>query len=156
MSDSCNLLPLQRLDSSSFVEFYSKALQECKVAGNTQLLLIPEKESAGKTTNQECMARRSTDNHPLKLQGILLVTLATKGLSDFETKQFVNNVAVEILNENETASWPTQLTWFVTVSTQLDEVAVFYFLNKIEDSAKLTEASTSYHGKALKQCNSTQ
>ena len=48
--------------------------------------------------------RRSTGNHPLQLQGILLVTLATKGLSDFETKQLVSNVAVEILKENETAS----------------------------------------------------
>ena len=105
MSDSCSLLPLQRVDSSSFMEFYSKALQECKAAGmDTQLLLIPEMESAGKTTDQECMTRRSNGNHPLQLQGILLVTLATKGLSDFETKQFVNNVAVEILKENETAS----------------------------------------------------
>ena len=49
------------------------------------------------------MTRRSNGNHPLQLQGILLVTLATEGLSDFETKQFVNNVAVEILKENETA-----------------------------------------------------
>jgi len=67
----CQILAIYyrlRKDSSSFRQFYSKALQECKAAGDTQLLVIPEMESTGKTNDQlESMSRRGNNNKRLFL-----------------------------------------------------------------------------------------
>ena len=142
-------------DSSSFKLFYGKALQECKAAGDTQLLVIPEMEIIRlKTTNQENVPRRSNDNHPLQLEVLCFVTLATKGFSDFETKQFANNVALKILKCIETAR--AQHSSPGLSQFQRNVAYMFLFLNKIEDAAKLSEASINYHLSALKQCNSDQ
>ena len=152
----CQILAIYyrfKKESSSFNLFYGKALQECKAAGDTQLLVISEMERTGKTTDQENMARRSNDNQALQLQVILLVTLATNSFSDFETKQFVNNVAMEILEDGATAAQHSSpgLSQF-----QRNIAYMFCVLNKIEDAAKLSEASINYHLKALKRGNSDQ
>ena len=152
----CQILAIYyrfRKDSSSFRQFYSKALQECKAAGDTQLLVIPEMESTGKTNDQESMSRKGNNNHPLQLQVILLVTIATSSFSDFETKHFVNNAALEILKDNENGAQHSSpgLSQF-----QRNVIFFFYVFNKTEEVAKLSEASINYHEKALRQCKSNQ
>ena len=152
----CQILAIYyrfRKDSSSFRQFYSKALQECKAAGDTQLLVIPEMESTGKTNDQESMSRKGNNNHPLQLQVILLVTIATSSFSDFETKHFVNNAALEILKDNENGAQHSSpgLSQF-----QRNVIFFLYVFNKTEDVAKLSEASIDYHEKALRQCKSNQ
>lgn len=152
----CQILAIYyrlRKDSSSFRQFYSKALQECKAAGDTQLLVIPEMESTGQTNDQESMSRRGSNNHPLQLQVILLVTLATSSFSDFETKHYVNNAALEILKDNENGAQHSSpgLSQF-----QRNVICFFYVCNKIEGAAKLSEASINYLEKALRQCKSNQ
>ena len=138
-------------DFSSASFFYNKALQECKAAGNSQLLIVPPMKTKTTETDDEIKLQKDTgilSNQPLKFQMAFLLSKATKFCSDTKTEQYMGNVLLQILKEIETEV--------------LDSLGLFSFYHnvaellrsfkKIEDPVKLYESRISYHQTALKKC----
>ena len=140
-------------NSASSAYFYSKALQQCRAAGDTELLVIPPLESKAKKTANESQPCRGTNillNQPLKLEIIFLIAKATNSFSDTDTTQPLSNVALQILREVETEV-PVSLgllnvhrnaSRFLTTFNQI-----------VLDPEKLYEAQITHHQTALNQCN---
>ncbi|KAL9962873.1 hypothetical protein ACROYT_G032023 [Oculina patagonica] len=153
----CQILAIyyrHKNNPSSFNQFYSKGLQECRAAGGTQLLVIPPMDGTVKETNHEKTPQRSAENlhnHPLELTILLLVSKAANNFSDYETKQCISNAVLKILKDSENSIPHSSLG---LSNFQRNIVYTFYFMNKIEDASKLSEARINYHQTALKQCNS--
>ena len=95
--------------------FYSKAIQECKRRGDTQLILIPATENAGKEIGEEEMIRRNPDNSvnlPVALEIFCLVNEATKHFVETDTKQSISNAVLNIVKEIENPLLPSSLGLF--------------------------------------------
>ena len=140
-------------NSASSAYFYSKAIQQCREAGDIELLVIPPLESKEKKNANESQPYRGTDillNQPLKLAIIFLIAEATNSFPDTDTTQSLSNVALQILREVETE---------VPVSLGLLNVHrnasrfLTTFNQVVQDPVKMYEARISYHQKTLKQCN---
>jgi len=80
-------------------QFYCKALQECRTAGDTQLLVIPAAEMTTTQTNREITLL----NKPLQLQVIYHVKKASEHFSRLDTDKFLRNVLLTTINEVEIA-----------------------------------------------------
>ena len=142
------------LSNASF--FYRKALQQCRAAGNTELLVIPPLEIKEKRTTDKSKPHRSTNlllNQPLKVEVIFLLTEATQSFSDTDTKQYLSNVLLQILKEIETEV-PVSLGF---ISFQSNAAVLPTFFNQVvQDPVKLYEGRISYHQRALKQCHESK
>ena len=140
-------------NSASSAYFYSKALQQCRAAGDTELLVIPPLESKEKKTANESQPYRGTDillNQPLKLEIIFLIAEATNSFSDTDTTQSLSNVALQILREVETEV-PVSLG---LLNVHRNASLLLTTFNQIVlDPEKLYEARITHLQTALKQCN---
>ena len=151
----CQILAIYyrtKKDSSSFKQFYSTAIKECRAAGDTHLLVIPAMESTGNKIDQRYTPQRSTDtmfNHPLKLQFLCLLNTAANNFSDFETKQSVSDAALQILKDTENAiphNSDNSLAWS---NFQRNVARTFFYLNKKDEASAFSEARINYYQTAL-------
>ena len=136
-------------NSSRTSQFFSKALQECKVAGDTELLIIFATESSGNQTDE-----KERTHQPLKLEILCLVSEATKHLTDEETKRYISYAAQQIAKNIETSLFQSSLGLFNfqrNVNIILEQV-----FSKAEDAAKMSEARISFHEMALTKCKSSK
>ena len=139
-------------DSSSSVVSYNKALQQCRAAGDTGLLVIPPLKSKEKKAGYEKKPQRDKDvllNQPLKLEMIFLLSQAAKNFSDTDVKQYFSNTALQILKGIDTEV-PISLGVFTFYRNAAVLLTSF---NQVEDPVKLYEARISYHQTALRQCS---
>ena len=92
-------------NASNSAEFFRMAQNECRTAGDTQLLVISPLEKQGKAkTENEANPQRNTSvspNQPLQLEVIFLVSEATKNFIDTDAKTYLANAVFQILNEVE-------------------------------------------------------
>ena len=140
-------------NSSRTSLFYSKAVQECRRAGDAQLLIIPAKENVGKEIGQEETIRRNPDNllnPPLALEIICLISEATKHFAEADTKQSVCNAVLNIVREIENPLLQSSLGLF-NFQHNVNRI-VQNVLTKLEEAANLSSARISYHEKAIEQC----
>ena len=96
--------PLKSLD------FYKKAVDECKAVGDTGLVVIPEIDETRREEDRiHLNETRLTHNQPLQTEVVILVSQAVKNISTDETKQFFCNLLLQILTESD-STIPTGAT----------------------------------------------
>ena len=90
--------PLKSLD------FYKKAVDECKAVGDTGLVVIPEIDETRREEDRiHLNETRLTHNQPLQTEVVILVSQAVKNISTDKTKQFFSNLLLQILTESDSA-----------------------------------------------------
>ncbi len=142
-------------NSSRMSMFYDKALQECKQAGDTQLLLIPAMEDTGREIDEEETTQTNSEtfiNQPLKMEILCIVSQATKNVSDTDTKQCLSDSALNLVRETEELILQSSLGLFNfqrNVNSMLQNV-----FGNLEDAANFSAARISYHENALEKCKS--
>ena len=134
---------------SASTKFFKLAQDECRMAGDTQLLVIPPIEKQGKA---ELNPQRDTSgllNQPLKLKVIFLVSAAAKNFIDTDEKQYLSNTVFQILKEVETELLvsPVLFNFHRNVSDLIGDFIC------IEDRVKLYKERINFHQTALKLCN---
>ena len=133
-------------------KLHTKALQECRAAGDTSLLVIPPVENSEFKISEEEMPRSKLDTlttQPLRLEIIYVVGKATKVFLDSDTKQSISNAVLNIVRDIDKRILPRSLGLCIlrrNVNATLTNV-----LSKPKQAAKLSDASISYHEMALKQ-----
>ena len=133
-------------------QLYNKALQECRRAGDTSLLVIPPVQNREFQITEGEMPRIKLDTlttQPLRLEIICVVSEATKLFSDSDTKQSIENAVLNIAREIEKPILPRSLGLCIlkrNINSTLKNV-----LSNPKEAAKLSAASISYHETALKQ-----
>ena len=133
-------------------QFYTKALQECRAAGDTSLLVIPPVEKTEFKISEEEMQRSKLDTfttQPLRLEIICVVGEATKRFFDGDIKQSISNAVLNIVRDIDKPILPRSLGLCIfqrNVNATLKSV-----LRNPKEAAKLAAASISYHETALKQ-----
>ena len=138
-------------DCSRASYFYKKALQECRTAGNSQLLIIPPVKTKTTETDDKIKLQKDTgilSNQPLKFQIAFLLSRATKSFSNTETEQYMGNVILQILKEIETEVQDS----FGLFTIYHNVTRLLRNFNKIEDSVKIYKSRIHYHQTALKEC----
>jgi len=80
-------------------QFYSKALQACRTAGDMQLLVIPGTEMKSVQTNR----KTTLLNKPLQLQVIYHVKKASEHFSHLDTDKFLRKALIATINEADIA-----------------------------------------------------
>ena len=132
-------------NSSRTSQFLSKALQECKVAGDTELLVISPTESTGNQTDE-----KERTHQPLQLEILCLVSEATKRLTDAKTKRYISNTVQQIAKDIETSLFQSSLgllNFQRNVNIILEKV-----FSKADDAAKMSEARINFHEMAPTEC----
>ena len=140
-----------KTNASNSTKFFRMAENECRMAGDTQLLVIPplEKQGKGKTENE---TNPQSDinvllNQPLKLEVIFLVSEAAKNFIDTDTKTYLDNAVFQILNEVDKQELVSPgLFNFHLIVTEFIE-----HLIQTGDPEKLYKERISFHQTALKQ-----
>ena len=134
--------------------FYSKALEECRAVGDTNLLIIPAMENTDRDNGEEEMILRNSEklvNAPLKLEVLCLVSNATEHFADTDAKRSTSNTVLNIAKKMEKPFLRSSnglFTFQHNVNTILQSVS------SREDAAKLSAGRIMYHEKAIKQCES--
>jgi len=135
--------------------FYSKALEECRTVGDTNLLIIPAMKKRKSENGEEEMIERNPENlinTPLTLEVLCLVSEAIEHLPDPDTKQCVSNVVLNMAKEFENPVLQSSLGLFNfqrNVNRILENVS-----SKRKDAEKLSAERILYHEKAIEQCKS--
>ncbi|XP_078382440.1 uncharacterized protein LOC144665142 [Oculina patagonica] len=141
---------------SSYSHFFSKALQESRETGGTQLIIIPPIEGTENKTDEGMTTQEDINvwhNQPLLLEILFLVSKTAKTFSDNKSKKLVSDVTLKILQENERAPSKRSLG---LANFQRNVVCMLRDLNKLEDAVNFSEARIKYHQNALTQCNSNR
>ena len=88
-------------DSSNSTYCYNKARMECNSGADEQLLVIPFLECTEKKPDdaEKVQSNINLENWPLLFLVIFYVRIAAKNFFDAESKQFVINPALQILND---------------------------------------------------------
>ena len=126
---------------------YRKALQECRAAGDTSLLVIPPIEhSEFKTDEGEIPGRKSDTliTQPLRLEIICVLSKATEHFSDNDAKQSISNAVLKIAKEPNLPPSLGVCIFQRNVNSTLNNV-----LSNPKEAAKLSAARISYHEIAL-------
>ena len=90
--------PLKSLD------FYKKAVDECKAVGDTGLVVIPEIDETRREEDRiHLNETRLTHNQALQTEVVILVSQAVKNISTDTTSQFFSNLLLQILTESDYA-----------------------------------------------------
>ena len=137
--------------------FYCKALEECRVVGDTQLLIIPAMENVDRENGEEKMILRNSEtliNPPLKLEILCIVSKATTHLPDGDAKLSASNTVLNIAKEiqNPLLQSSTGLFNFQrNVNVIIQNVS-----SKCQDAAKLSTQRILYHEKAIEQRKSSK
>ena len=139
-------------DSVSSSNFYLKALKECRDARDTGLLVIPMPEHAVKKVSKHSFIRTKkaipSENQPLQLQVIFLVSKVIRNVSIADTNQVFDNLLLTILNDCKSTLDTTKTGWFNFHRHIVTTVRSF---GRYEDALKLTEERISFHQKELQQ-----
>ena len=103
-------------DSLSSSTFYQKALKECRDAKDTGLLVIPMPEPAIEKVGEHCIVpinkANPTENQPLQVGVIILVSKAVQNFSTSSTNQIFTNLLLTILSDGKSALNRTKTGWF--------------------------------------------
>ena len=139
-------------DSVSSSNFYLKALKECRDSRDTCLLVIPMAEPAIKKVAEHCIIptnkKNPSENHPLKVEVIFLVSKAIENFFTSDTNQFFGNLLLTILNDCESSLNKTKTGWF---NFHRFVVGAIRSLGRDENALTLTEEIISFHQHALQQ-----
>ena len=128
-------------DSVNSTNVYLKALEECRNPRDTCLPVIPEPEEAINKANP-------SENQPLQVQVIFLLSKVIKNFSTSDTNQIFDNIMLTTLNDCEPAANATKTGWF---NFHRNVVGVLESLGRDEDALTLTEGRISFHQKSLQQ-----
>ena len=137
-------------------QLYTKALQECRAAGDTSLLVIPPVENSEfKISAQEMQGSKldTFNTQPLRLQIICVVSEATKLFTDWNTKQSISNAVLNIVRDIDKPILPRSLG--LCVFQRNINLTLVGVLRNPKEAAKLFAASIRYHEMALNQSNSS-
>lgn len=132
-------------NSSEMSQFYSKALQECKTLGDTELLVIPR--GTGKELPEapkEDLNQRNPDasnNQPLKYEIISIIKAAAKQICDDDTKRLLTDTALNIAEEIKKPTLQSSLGLF---NFQTNVMASLCQLREYKVAAKLSEWRISF------------
>ena len=104
-------------DSVSSSKFYLKALKESRDARDICLTVIPMPELAIKKVAEHCRITPTnranpSENQPLKVEVIYLVSKVIEDFSTSLTNHMFGNFALTILKDCESAPNPTKTGWF--------------------------------------------
>ena len=89
------------------LEFYTKALHECRALGDTGLLVIPPVNNKDLTMIEADMPEPDViTTQPLRLETICVVSKATEMFSDYETKQAISKSVLRMSNQTKTQIIP--------------------------------------------------
>ena len=139
-------------DSVNSLNFYPKALNESKAAGDTSLLVIPMPEPAIKKVSAHCIIPSNkashSENQPLQVQVIFLVSQVIKNVSTSDIDQIFGNLLLTILYDCESTFNTTTTGWF---NFHRYLVGTVRSLGRDHDALKLTVESISFHQNALQQ-----
>ena len=144
-------------NASNSTKFFGMAQKECRMAGDTQLLVIPPLEKNGKaTTENETKPQRETSvllNQPLKLEVIFLVSEAAKNFIDTDTRRYLDNAVFQILKEVEKQEQVSPgLFNFHRIVTEL----VGHCIQIKDPEKKLYKERISFHQTALEKYNHSE
>ena len=132
------------------LEFYTKALHECRALGDTSLLVIPPVNNKELRMIKADMPELDiTTTQPLRLGMICVVSKATEMFSDDETKQAITKFLQRMSNQTEKQILPHSIglwTFQRNVNLTLKNV-----LNNPEEASKLSDTWIRYHKMTLKQ-----
>jgi len=153
---ACQILAIYHRYKVNLLEmsqFYSKALQECKELGDTQLLVIPE--GAGRCDKEDLNPKNSdtSNNQPLKNDIISFVNGATKQLCDNDTKEALTNA---VLNIAEQIKEPTVQSSLGLFNFQNNVMTSLRQLRKYEDAAELSVSRISFHETTLEKSHGSK
>ena len=136
-------------DLSSASAFYDKAIRQCSVMRDLQLLIIPSMKNEDKESVNEVKLQQRSDillSQPLKCEITLLLSEATKTFADVNTKQCLRNSFLKIVeNIEREAEITLGLLTFQNVVTNL------LWLSSSEDPQTLYASRIKYYQAALTQ-----
>ena len=134
-------------DLSSARTFYDKAIRQCSVMRDLQLLIIPSMKNEPKESINEVKLQRHSDillSQPLKFEITFLLSEATKTFADVNTKQCLSNSFLKIVENIEREAEITfGLLTFQNVVTHL------LWLSSSEDPQTLYPSRIKYYQAAL-------
>ncbi|XP_020607321.1 uncharacterized protein LOC110045999 [Orbicella faveolata] len=140
-------------NSSGMSMFYSKAREECRVVGETHLLIIPAMENTDRENGEEEMVLRNSENvinPPLTVEVLCLVSKATEHLPDADVKRSASNTLLNIAKEIEKPLLQSSIGLF---NFQRNVNRILQSLSsRREDAAKLSAERIMYHEKAIEKC----
>ena len=132
------------------LEFYTKALHECRALGDTGLLVIPPVNNKDLTMIEADIPEPDViTTQPLRLETICIVSKATEMFSDYDAKQAISKSVLRMSNQSKTQILPHSIgswTFQRNINSTLQNV-----LNNPEEASKLCDTRISYHKKTLKQ-----
>jgi len=137
--------------------FYSKALEECRAVGDTNLLIIPAMETTTRKNVEDEIILRNTEkliHSPLALEVLCLVSEATEHLSDADTKQSLSNAVRNMAQDFQKQPLYSSIGLFNfqrNVYMMLDSVSW-----NCEDVAKMYARTIMNLEKAIQQYKSTK
>ena len=136
-------------DLSSARAFYDKAIRQCSVLRDLQLLIIPSMKNENKESINEVKLQQHSDillGQPLKCEITFLLSEATKTFADADTKQCLSNSVLQIIeNIEREAQISLGLLTFQNVATHL------LWLSSSEDPQTLYASRIKYYQAALTQ-----
>ena len=133
-------------------QLYNNALQECRTAGDTSLLVISQMEHSEFQIDEGEIPGRKSDTlitQPLRLEIICILSKATGHFSDNDDKQSISNAVVNISKETNLPPSLGVCIFQHNVNSTLQNV-----LSNPREAAKLSAARISYHEIALKETKS--
>ena len=135
-------------DSLTSTQFYAKALQESRAAGDVQLLVIPAMHAVENTTmkiDEQMNPDENANtlrNQPLQLQVIFHVKEASKRFSQIDTNKFLRKAMLKTLDEIE-AALPNGAHGLFNFHRVV--VSMLPFFRECEDTINIAEARICYH-----------
>ena len=136
-------------DLSSARAFYDKAIRQCSVMRDLELLIIPSMKNENKESINEVKLQQHSDillGQPLKCEITFLLSEATKTFADADTKQCLSNSLLQIIeNIEREAQISLGLLTFQNVATKL------LWLSSSEDPQTLYAYRIKYYQAALTQ-----
>ena len=144
-------------DSVSSSNFYQKALKECRDARDTGLLVITMPELAKSKVGEHCNILTNkadlSENQPLQVEVIFLLSKGIQNVSIYDTNQMFCNLLLTTLNDCKSVLNTTKTGWF---NFHRHIVGAVRSLGGHEDALKLTEERISFHQKILQQNDKTK
>ena len=137
-------------DLVSLLNFYLKAVKECRDAREPCLLVMPMPELAIEKVGKQCIVPTNkanpSENQPLQVGVIFLVSKAVENFTTADTSKSFGNILLTILNDCELGINTTKTGWF---NFHRNVVGVLKSLGRDKDALTLTEERIGFHHKAL-------
>ena len=135
-------------DLSSARAFYDKAIRQCSVMKDLQLLILPSMKNESKESINEVKLHQNSDilrSQPLKCEIIFLLSEAAKRFADANTKQCLSNTLLQIIEniERQVQITPGLLTFHSLVTL------LSWNLSDKDPTQKLIAARSKYYQEAV-------